>query len=110
MTKLAEDGIAHDCPLQIHFLRDNVVSGDLLQQLQAAGTADPIIDLTSKLISANIYPPKSQVTHSIPHHAILFSLGSKEKGGKFIACHSHFRFFQPLIRVCKRLLVRPSQF
>ena len=43
----------------------HLVVGDLLQQLQAAGTADPIIDLTSKLISANIYPPKSQVPDSL---------------------------------------------
>jgi tripartite motif-containing protein 2/3 len=34
--------------------------GDLLQQLQS-GATDPIVDLTSKLISANIYPPKSQI-------------------------------------------------
>ena len=34
--------------------------GDLIHQLQS-GATDQIVDLTSKLISANIYPPKSQI-------------------------------------------------
>lgn len=33
---------------------------DLIHQLQS-GATDQIVDLTSKLISANIYPPKSQI-------------------------------------------------
>ena len=62
-----------------------LVVGDLLQQLQAAGTADPIIDLTSKLISANIYPPKSQVPDSLHWPArdvFVYDGGEREKEGR----------------------------